>query len=555
MTSKRLVLAVLCLLIAAGMVFANGGTQSGGATGSASGIQTVVIGIQRDTMIPDYQNNYLTQYLEKLHNIRIQFYDLPTDGTEVRTKVSLMVAANDLPDILITNSLTQEQVLDYGSKGAFLALDKYMSDPSKTPYFAAIPKADKDLMLDAMTSSDGHIYGFAQFQPETWNMTAYRYYLNREWLKNLGLAEPKTTDELRNVLLAFRDRDPNGNGRRDEIGVYGYFDGGYGENVIAALINSFVYYNPGNLALDASGSKVIAPWTEPGFRKALQYLNTLYKDGVLAASTFTDDQQTFRATLNNNPTIVGLTSMGSIGNLPGAAQQDNNAFYKQVAPLYPPFTGPDGISYTPYSEQYPGLHAFIPTKSKIQDLCVKILDSFYEENLSTIVRFGEEGVDWSRKPEDLVKVTNDMVQLGAYPALTLVQIQDIWTKPSNKHWHNIGPRYTPLEKGNTIGNLESPFDGRYYSSTHNAVNYQYYYPLRPQYLLPTLKYSYDDALKVSEPITNINDYVRQSIAEFVISSRDINNDTLWNAYLRELDNMGQQTWLQAAQATFNRQRR
>jgi hypothetical protein len=72
------------------------------------------------------------------------------------------------------------------------------------------------------------------------------------------------------------------------------------------------------------------------------------------------------------------------------------------------------------------------------------------------------------------------------------------------------------------------------------VNYQYYYPLCPQYLLPALKYSYDDALKVSEPVTNINDYVRQSIAEFVISSRDINNDTQWNAYLRELDNMGQQ---------------
>ena len=38
---------------------------------------------------------------------------------------------------------------------------------------------------------------------------------------NLGLDMPETTDELHEVLKAFVNNDPNGNGVKDEIGVYG----------------------------------------------------------------------------------------------------------------------------------------------------------------------------------------------------------------------------------------------------------------------------------------------------------------------------------------------
>jgi putative aldouronate transport system substrate-binding protein len=515
----------------------------------------MVVGIGTDAFVSDYENNYLTQYLEKLHDINIDFYLLPTDSNEQRTKISLMVASNDLPDTLFTGSLNDTQILDYGSKGAFISLNKYISDPSKSPNFAAIPAKDKNLMLTAMTSSDGNIYGLAQFQPETWNLTPDRLYINRAWLAKLGLKEPASTEDLRNVLLAFRDGDPNGSGRKDEIGMFGWYNGGYGENVITPIINSFIYYQHVDLTLDASGNTVTAPFTDPAFRKALVYLNTLFKDGVLAAETFTVDQQTYRANLNASPSVVGITSAGSVGNWAGAGQQDNNANYREMAPIMPPLTGPDGVSWARYNEYYPAIHSFITSKSRIPDLVFTVLDSFYREDISIIERFGEEGVDWSRKPEDLAKTSNDMVDAGIYPSLTLVQIHDIWTKPANKHWHNIGPRYTPIEKGNTIGNLESPFDGRYFSSTHGAVNMKYYNPRHPEKLLPPLKYNVDEAIRISEPQTNVVEYVKQSIAEFITGARDISSDAAWNTYLRELDNLGLKVWLEAAQATYNRQKR
>jgi len=48
--------------------------------------------------------------------------------------------------------------------------------------------------------------------------------------------------------------------------------------------------------------------------------------------------------------------------------------------------------------------------------------------------------------------------------------------------------------------------------------------------------------------------VNQSIAEFTIGTRDINNDAVWNAYVNELNNMGMQQYLQTAQTAYNRQK-
>ena len=80
-------------------------------------------------------------------------------------------------------------------------------------------------------------------QPETWNLTPYRIWMNMKWLENLDLEVPTTSEELKDVLTAFATQDPNGNGVKDEIPVLtNYVDSGnYGCNIILALINMFEY--------------------------------------------------------------------------------------------------------------------------------------------------------------------------------------------------------------------------------------------------------------------------------------------------------------------------
>lgn len=526
----------------------SGGAASSGSSGSGGG--KLVIGLQANPFITDYKNNYLTNLLEKKLNIDLEFYMLPTDATEVKTKVSLMVASRDnMPDVLITNSLTPEAILDYGSKGAFIKLNKYVNDSGKAPNFAAIAKEDKSVILDSITSADGNIYSLPDYEPETWNLTPYRMYLNGSWLKKLNLSTPTTTDELYKDLKAFRDNDANGNGVQDEVGVYGYADGGYGENTVYGLMNSFVFYNGGGqnggLALDKSG-KVIAPFTTDGWKAGLKYLNKLYKEKLLSASMFTDDQTQFKATLNSATPVVGFVSAGSTSNW---TDVDHNNNFQQLD-LISPLKGPEGLAYTPYTEYAPAQVFFITSSCKNPDLAFKLGDTFLSKETSTVARFGEEGVDWSSAPAELAKTSNAFVDSGLYKSLSLVYKTNIWAQPSNKFWHNINPRYCTLERGNTVGNAMINYDPSLKTAKLGAYSYKNYYPAHPEKVLPLLHYNAKEAKASSEAITNITDYVKQSVAEFVTGARDI--DSGWKDYLSQMSSMGLKDWIKNAQSAYDR---
>lgn len=129
-------------------------------------------------------------------------------------------------------------------------------------------------------------------------------WINTAWMEKLDLEVPETTEELKEVLIAFRDGDPNGNGIPDEIGIYGKRHG-YGQDIIPCLMNSFLEtsWNNGKmnsgLALDQkTGEKIVAPFAAEGWKEGLKYLNDLFEDGVLAPNIFTDDEPTYKDTLN-----------------------------------------------------------------------------------------------------------------------------------------------------------------------------------------------------------------------------------------------------------------
>ncbi|MFV0400787.1 MAG: hypothetical protein ACK5LX_09260 [Oscillospiraceae bacterium] len=521
-------------------------------SGGGEGGEKLVVALASNNFVTDYDNNYFTQYLEELLGIDIEFYMLPSDATEIRTKISLMVATSDsMPDVIIVdNSLTQEAILDYGSKGAFISLSDYLADPAKTPNFNAVAPEDKEIMLSAITSADGNIYCLPKYEPETWNLTPNRLYMNSVWLEKVGKSVPATTDELYDVLVAFRDGDPNGNGAQDEIGVYGFFEGGYGENVIWSLMNSFVFYNGGNqnggLALDEAGNTVIAPFATDEWKEGLAYLNKLYSEQLLAASLFTDDQTQFRAVLNNEVNIVGITSAGSTGNWPDA---DNNANFQEMD-IIAPLSGPQGVRYTPYSLYSPSRNFFITSNCKNPDLAIKLGDAFLDKEVGLVARFGEEGVDWTRDAEELKKTSNTFVEAGLYSELTMGNTTNIWAEPSTKTWHNINPRYATLDMGNTVGNLFAPYNPELKTAMLGAFSYEHYYPAHPENVLPLLGYTVEEALATSEPITNITEYVKQATAEFVTGARDV--DSGWDAYIKDMENMGLATWLENAQAAYER---
>ena len=97
----------------------------------------------------------------------------------------------------------------------------------------------------------------------------------------LGLSMPSTAEELTEVLRAFRDRDPNKNGRKDEIPLafLGSFDLKFLGHAFGLIAND---YNV--RAVD--GKTVFVP-LDPRYRAFVEWLRDLYAEGLLDQQGFT----------------------------------------------------------------------------------------------------------------------------------------------------------------------------------------------------------------------------------------------------------------------------
>ncbi len=519
--------------------------------------ETLLIGIQTNALVTDYEDNFQTKKLEEDLGINIEFYMLPASADDCKTKLSLMATGGEaLPDIIMVDGvLSAEQVLDYGSKGIFVPLNDYIADESMCPYFSAIPEEDMETIMTAITSADGNIYCLPKFETSTWNMTPNRYYINGAWLDKLGLEVPTTTDELYEVLKHFVQDDPNGNGKADEIGVYGMMEGGYGQNTVAALMNSFLFWNGGGqnggLALDESGETVIAPFTQDAFREGLRYMNKLYSEGLMPSAIFTDDDTQFKAVLNAETPVVGLVCAGSTSNWNDC---DNNPNFLELD-IMSPLTGPEGVCYTPYTEYSPTLEFFITSACENPELAFRFGDYFYKKDISMMARFGEEGVDWTMDPEVCAEFTNCYVEAGITDAISIVYNYktdvNVWAEPSNKFWHGTQPRYSALEWSNGEADGSAPYDPSKKSATLNAYNYEHYYDKHPEHVLPMLHYTLEESSQLGTITSDVPELVNSAIAEFITGNRSLEDDG-WNAYLSELETSGLSQWLEAAQNAYDR---
>lgn len=150
--------------VAATMMAAAMGTSMIGVIPAAAEEEreTLKLALTQSSMVTDYENNYFTKYLEDKLNINIEFYMLPADSAEARTKVNLMATSNeDLPDVMITdNFLTNEMILQLGDSGFFTPLNDYLNDPEIMPNFNAIPDDDREAILKATTQADGKYLRF-----------------------------------------------------------------------------------------------------------------------------------------------------------------------------------------------------------------------------------------------------------------------------------------------------------------------------------------------------------------------------------------------------------
>ncbi|MFD0462567.1 hypothetical protein ACFQY9_12540 [Microvirga aerilata] len=147
--------------------------------------------------------------LQRLTGIKLK--NTASNATTIsREAFNLLMASGDLPDIVAGNELRHDFVR-YGMEGAFQPLNDLIEKhaPNLKKFLASNPEIKK-----AITAPDGNIY-WIPYVPD--GKYARGWFIRYDWLDKLGLKAPQTVDELYTVLQAFRDKDPNGNGQKDEV--------------------------------------------------------------------------------------------------------------------------------------------------------------------------------------------------------------------------------------------------------------------------------------------------------------------------------------------------
>ena len=253
------------------------------------------------------ENNWLCQYIEKFSNLDINWILL--DPATANERIPIMLNSGEMPDAMWGNAFSPANLVQYGQiQNIFRPVNdliQYM--PTFSAYLEAHPNTE-----DALKASDGNMYGFPSF-PNVYNYSL-AFFVNNEWLKNVGLEQPHTLAEFKDMLIAFRDQDANGNGDpNDEIPWTGAWDTEQSERCFILSAYGYVKNNSGkdNLFLDTHAEErtlVYLP-LEERYKDYLQYMHELWEENLIDHDMFTQSETQVQAICMDNRT--GFSSMSA----------------------------------------------------------------------------------------------------------------------------------------------------------------------------------------------------------------------------------------------------
>jgi putative aldouronate transport system substrate-binding protein len=512
-----------------------GEPSAGGENKDPNGAVTLsVFGGQRAD-VQDLTTNTFTKTVEKKLNIKFKWEVVPTTGQN--DKKQLLLASGDYPEVFLDGGLTQAEQLKYGQQGVFLPLNDLIEQ-----YAPNIKKAFTDIpyLKNGISTPDGKIYALPQINECYHCWYSQKMWINKAWLDKLGLKMPETTDDFFQVLKAFKEKDPNGNGKQDEVPLSGAPTAWHG-NIDGFLMNAFIYNNSLDYFTMKDG-KVDFAANKPEWKKGLEYMNQLYKAGLIDQAAFTQNQDGLKQLGNNAGTaILGTFTAGHIGMVVDVSPgQTRNKDYDVV----PPLKGPDGVQLSGYfADVGNGIFAITNKASKEKQIAaIKLADYMYKEEAALLSIFGPEGKWWSKAKEGEKDVRGRQAKYITSPEFDSIQQQ-------NEHWSQMGPTLRTRDYRESFAVPQDPLgDGGYEYRLYLAT--QKYEKYKPKEAYPiSIFMDPKDADAANQFRTTINDYVKASMVEFIIGRKNLTSD--WEAYVKGLDGMNLKQYLSIYQKSYN----
>jgi len=355
--------------------------QGQGGTTSSGKVKLTAL-YTKHPLTKDFNDMKWLKEIENEVGVEVEWQQITADWDQ--RKVPLL-ASGDVPDLFFGGSVHDADFAMY--KGLFVDLAPLIEQyaPNIRRMFSEKPET-----LVLSKQPDGTIYATPKYQ-RYWPKTNGTMFINKTWLDNLGLSIPTTWDELYNVLIAFRDGDPNGNGdRNDEIPMdFIGFDAYSPIMLLGATGIQLTNWGNHTNGYFAEGGVVKNFWMDTRYRDLIVFINRLFSAGLINPEALTQDYSTFQSISRGQGKTakIGFTWGWETGDRFGNELADQ---YVSMAPLR--MSATTNIEprwmYDFYALNMEGNRVSMTSACKNKEAAMKFIDAFYNPEKSLQVLFG-----------------------------------------------------------------------------------------------------------------------------------------------------------------------
>ena len=418
--------------------------------------------------------------------IHVNWVQVP--GSELATKLNLSLSSGDYPDIMYA---TPELVNQYLDTGIFLDLTEIMPERMPNVY----QQVQAYGALKDITDDSGKIWFVPKLEGSVamWEID----WINQSWLDELDLEVPKTTDELYEVLKAFKAAK--------------------GDDCIpmtmgpwADKLHNFYYafntWSDWQMFSEETGMEYGPYDHAEEMRACLTYLNKLYSEGLLDNEYLTRDDDAINAMISNNQTGYFYAWADDASRLIEGGTLGVN--YSYVNPL----KGPEGYSGW-YGCNPVTMRFYINANSKVLDKVIEMCDYIFSEEGRNLFTWGVEGVTYKvvdGKKEFVAEIMDNPAgpldgrrQFGVNP-VSFLHVSE-W-----EGWLGVLPEYVMMIAANTADSVA---------------------PAQP-----LLSSTVDEEIELANLMTDIKKYVDSQLPLFINGT--LNTESDFDAFIAQLEKMG-----------------
>lgn len=463
--------------------------------------------------------------LERVTGTKINWIHPPA-GTGVQEQFNLMIVSGDLPDIIRYNWIgISGGIQKYVDDSIIVDMTPYY-DEGKMPYtkelFGEYPTIAKQIRQD-----NGAIYYMPVIRKDDelriWNGPQIRV----DYLEKVGMDIPDTTDDLYEVLKAFKEQKVSDDPAFVPM-MAGKFrtDGSQGLGQLCFSFNTTY-----DFLTDPEGTTVKYGPIEPEFKEAIAYIRKLVEEGLVDPNYVTNNRDIIDAAMVADQ--AGFMFNTQVTKL--ALLFEERGMENPLRPI-PYLRGPNPTSdkapvfYSEAGANIANGAIAVTTKAKDIEKAIKWVDFNFGPEGERIRNFGIEGVSYE--------------MVDGQPILT-----DIVTNNPNFDLNTASAVYTPAKVG--------VFSGiqRYASwtqSTHpdgvDCVT-QYMSRVDQSMILPPTSLTGDEQAEYASIMNDIETYFDETIDKIILQQLPLEHlDTM----VEQMKNMGIERAIEIKQASLDR---